>query len=217
MKRLLFTLGLLCSACVATQSADDILAKVWESDQNIRHQMSEVTKAVTADGRIDLIDSLITLSEDVERVDARNMEIVDSLLRDGLPSNLTQQSYKTIWIVIDHSTIEKQEHYLPLIEQMARKDMVGADEYAVLFDRIAMKRCRPQRYGSQSVQFGSADAMNLYIYPVENPKALDSLRTSVGLSPIADYLEQLTTHTGIEAKYEPEMTVEQIEAMRRYE
>ena len=34
--------------------------------------------------------------------------------------------------------------------------------------------------------------MQLYVYPVENPNLLDSLRASVGLSSMADYLELLT-------------------------
>ena len=57
--------------------------------------------------------------------------------------------------------------------------------------------------------------MNLYVYPVENPALLDSLRASVGMSSMEEYLKQLTKTTGIEAKYDAELTIEQLEAMRR--
>ena len=56
--------------------------------------------------------------------------------------------------------------------------------------------------------------MNLYVYPVENPALLDSLRESVSMSSMEEYLKQLTKTTGIEAKYDAELTIEQLEAMR---
>lgn len=205
---------LICTACNNSKSTDELLTKVWESDQSIRQQMVELTKAVTTENRTDLIDSLISTSGQVERIDAENMAIVDSLLQNGLPQGLSAQSYKTIWIVIDHSTLEKQVQYLPLIEKMSTAGLTAPDEYAILFDRVAMKQNRPQRYGSQSVQFGGPDAMQLYIWPVENPIQLDSLRSEVGMSPIAEYLKTLTKTTGIEAKFDPAMTVEELNKIR---
>ena len=208
---------LICTACNNSKSTDELLAKVWESDQSIRQQMVELTKAVTTENRTDLIDSLISTSEQVERIDAENMAIVDSLLLNGLPQGLSAQSYKTIWIVIDHSTLEKQVQYLPLIEKMATAGLIAHDEYAILFDRVAMKQNRPQRYGSQSIQFGGPDVMQLYLWPVENPIQLDSLRSGVGMSPIAEYLKTLTKTSGIEAKFDPTITVEELNKIRERE
>ena len=59
--------------------------------------------------------------------------------------------------------------------------------------------------------------MQLYIWPVENPAELDSLRLSVGMKPIADYLKQLTETTAIEAKYDPTLTIDQINTLRQGE
>lgn len=214
MRSILIILVLGLVACSGARETDKLLAKVWERDQSIREQMVMLTKAVTAEGRTDLIDSLIVTSETMERIDAENMGIINSLLRGGLPQHLSSDSYKTIWIVIDHAPLEKQERYLPLIEQMAQKGLIDADNYALLYDRIAMKQNRPQRYGSQAVQFGTPDNMSLYICPVQDAYALDSLRATVGLSPLADYLKQLTETQGIEAKFIPDMTVEQLNNLR---
>lgn len=205
---------LLLAACNATKSTDRLLSDVWAKDQAIRHQMIRLTKAVTTEGRTELIDSLLWASEEMERIDSANMVVVDSLLHNGLPENLSEESYKTIWIVIDHASLEMQEQYLPLIEQMASSGLIDIDEYATLFDRVAMKRNQPQRYGSQSVQFGTPEAMQLYIWPVENPTALDSLRSAVGMPPINEYLKTLTETTGVEAKYCPTMRVEELNKMR---
>lgn len=202
------------AACNTNKSTDALLIEVWNNDQIAREQIAELTRAMTVEGRTDLIDSLIAGVEAVEKVDIKNISIIDSLLRDGLPENLTPQSYKTIWIVIDHASFEKQEQYFPLIGEMSQKGLIGKDEHAILYDRIAMKRNCPQRYGSQTIQFGKLDAMNLYVYPVENPALLDSLRASVGMSSMEEYLKQLTKTTGIEAEYDPNMTIEQLETMR---
>lgn len=201
-------------ACRAEKSLDDTLACVKEKDQAIRRQMAELTRAVTVDGRMELIDSLIVTSEQVERVDAGNMAVVDSILQNGLPKNLTADSYKTIWLVIDHSTLNKQVEYLPLIEQMATDGLISKDSHAILSDRVAMNQNRPQRYGSQSVQFGKNDKMQLYIYPVEQPEKLDSLRATVAMQPIAEYLKTLTQTTGIEAKFDPALSVEELNRLR---
>ena len=176
--------------------------------------MIELTKAVTVDGRTELVDSLIATSEAVNLIDAKNMSIVDSIMNKGLGLNLTPQSYKTIWIVIDHASLDKQEQYLPLMEKWSQDGLIGKDEHAVLYDRVAMKNNRPQRYGSQTVQFGINNNTQLYVYPVENPNLLDSLRASVGLSSMADYLELLTKTTGIDAKYNPEISIEQLNTMQ---
>ena len=180
----------------------------------MRRQIIELTKAVTTEGRTDLIDSLIMVCELQESVDARNISIIDSLLQDGVPNSLSKESYKTIWIVIDHSTLEKQLLYLPIVEQMATDGLIDKDEYATLFDRVAMGQKRPQRYGSQSVQFGRPEAMQLYIYPVENSEKLDSLRATVGMEPIAEYLKVLTQTTGIEAQFDRQMTIDCLEKLR---
>lgn len=200
--------------CGGASPTDKVLSGVRERDQQVRRQMMALTKAVTTEGREDLIDSLILTAECLERIDAENIAIVDSLLQDGLPKGLLKVSYSTIWLVIDHATLEKQEQHLPLVEQMAAEELICASDYATLCDRVAMQHNRPQRYGTQSVQFGTPTTLQLHIFPVEDPEQLDSLRATVGLSPIAEYLEQLTTAVGIEAKFIPSMTVEDINRLR---
>lgn len=194
---------------------DSLLQDVYERDQSIRIQLMEVTKAITADGKVELIDSLIILTEKEESIDSLNMEIIDSLLQKGLPKRLKPESYKTIWLVIDHATLEYQEKYIPLIKDMSEENLIDADNYAILYDRVRMKNNLPQKYGTQSVQFGTPDSMKLYIWPIEKPSLVDSLRGSVGLSPMDDYIRQLTEVTGIEAEFDQKISVEQINRLRK--
>ena len=205
---------LLLTACNSSNSTDKLLTEVLYKDQYVRLQMQELTKAFNNDGNAELIDSLIVLSENIERIDKENIAVIDSLLQQGLPKGLSEESYKTIWIVIDHASLEKQVQYLSIIEKMSSEGLIEVDNYAILFDRIAMKQNRPQRYGSQSVQFGTPGNMHLYIWPVENAESLDSLRETVGMGPILKYLEQLTEYLGIDAQYVPLLTVDEINKLR---
>ena len=215
MRSLIYSIiVLLFAGCTTTKSVNTLLAQVWNDDQQPRHQMVELTKAVTIEGRTELIDSLILVNELVERNDARNIKVVDKILKKGLPHGLAAESYKTIWIVIDHASLGKQEQYLPLVEQMATDGYVGFDEYAVLYDRIAMGQNRPQRYGSQLVQFGTADALKLYVWPIEDITKLDSLRNSVGLSRFTDYLKDIEEATGITPISNPALSIGELNQMR---
>ena len=215
MRNLIFCItALLLMGCATTKSTDKLLAEVWNDDQQPRHQLVELTKAVTVEGRTELIDSLIMVSDIVERNDAKNIEVVDKILKSGLPQGLSEESYKMIWIVIDHAPLEKQEQYLPLVEQMATEGYVGVDEYAILYDRVAMGQNRHQRYGSQLVQFGAVDAQKLYVWPIEDGAKVDSLRNTVGMSPFSDYLKDIEEATGITPIYDSTLTIEELNKMR---
>ena len=215
MKNLIFCItALLLMGCATTKSTDTLLAEAWNDDQQPRQQLVELTKAVTVEGRTELIDSLILVNDIVERNDAKNIKVVDKILKSGLPQGLSEESYKTIWIVIDHAPLEKQEQYLPLVEQMATEGYVGVDEYAILYDRVAMGQNRHQRYGSQLVQFGAVDAQKLYVWPIEDGAKVDSLRNTVGMSPFSDYLKDIEEATGITPIYDSSLTIEELNKMR---
>ena len=77
-----------------------------------------------------------------------------------------------------------------------------------------MKQNRAQRYGTQTVQFGSPENMHLYVWPIENPEKLDSLRVAVGMSPFTAYLQQITDAVGMEPTYDPTLSVEALNQMR---
>ena len=214
MKKLIVALSIFLVACSALKSTDTLLTEVWNDDQQPRQQMLKLTKAVTVDGRTELIDSLILVNEIVERNDARNIKVVDKILKRGLPQGLSEESYKTIWIVIDHAPLEKQEQYLPLVEQMANASYIGLDEYAILYDRVAMGQNRPQRYGSQIVQFGNADNLQLYVWPIEDAEKLDSLRNAVGMSSFYNYLKHIEETMGVTPEHNTTLTIEKLNKMR---
>ena len=221
MMRALYILVLFItlSACTNKESVhssieqtDSLLCELHERDQQIRHKLLSVQQAYIAEQRTELIDSIVMLVAEQDRADSLNRVAVDSLLQNGWPDGLSEQSNQTIWLIIDHADVEYQERYLPLIEQQAVRGTISPSDYATLLDRVNVRRQRPQRYGTQTGYKQRDDEVFTFVYPIEDIDALDSLRLSVGLDSMHLYLRQVSETLGTEVKIDSELTWEEIEA-----
>ena len=221
MKRALYLLVLFvtlfaCNNKKSTHSSaaqtDSLLYVLHERDQQIRHELMRVQRAFIAEQRTELIDSIVMLVAEQDRVDSLNRVAVDSLLQNGWPEGLSEQSNRTIWLIIDHADVEYQERYLPLIGQQAVRGTISPSDYATLLDRVNVRRQRPQRFGTQTGYKQSDDEVFTFVYPIEDIDALDSLRLSVGLDSMHLYLRQVSETLGAEVKIDSELTWEEIES-----
>jgi hypothetical protein len=210
---------LLLTACTNSKSThssieqnDSLLCVLHERDQQIRHELMSVQQAYIAEQRAELIDSIVMLVSEQDRADSLNRVVVDSLLQNGWPDGLSEQSNRTIWLIIDHADVEYQERYLPLIGQQAVRGTISPSDYATLLDRVNVRRQRPQRYGTQTGYKQRDDEVFTFVYPIEDIDALDSLRLSVGLDSMHLYLRQVSETLGAEVKIDSELTWEEIEA-----
>ena len=213
---LLVCLTLGCTSKKSTHSSieqtDSLLCELHERDQQIRHELMSVQQAYIAEQRAELIDSIVMLVAEQDSVDSLNRVAVDSLLQNGWPEGLSEQSNRTIWLIIDHADVEYQERYLPLIEQQAVRGTISPSDYATLLDRVNVRRQRPQRYGTQTGYKQRDDEVFTFVYPIENIDALDSLRLSVGLDSMHLYLRQVSETLGTEIKIDSGLTWEEIES-----
>ena len=221
MMRALYILVLFItlSACTNKKSVhssieqtDSLLCELHERDQQIRHKLLSVQQAYIAEQRTELIDSIVMLVAEQDRADSLNRVAVDSLLQNGWPEGLSEQSNQTIWLIIDHADVEYQERYLPLIEQQAVRGTISPSDYATLLDRVNVRRQRPQRYGTQTGYKQRDDEVFTFVYPIEDIDALDSLRLSVGLDSMHLYLRQVSETLGTEVKIDSGLTWEEIES-----
>ena len=194
------------------EQTDSLLCELHERDQQIRHKLMSVQQAYIAEQRAELIDSIVMLVAEQDRADSLNRVAVDSLLQNGWPEGLSEQSNHTIWLIIDHADVEYQERYLPLIEQQAVRGTISPSDYATLLDRVNVRRQRPQRFGTQTGYKQRDDEVFTFVYPIENIDALDSLRLSVGLDSMHLYLRQVSETLGTEIKIDSGLTWEEIEA-----
>lgn len=220
MKRALYILVLFVTlfactykenTCSSAAQTDSLLCELHNRDQQIRHELMRVQRAFIAEQRLELVDSIVMLVEEEERTDSLNRVVVDSLLQNGWPEGLSEQSNHTIWLIIDHGDVEYQERYLPLIEQQAMRGIISLADYATLSDRVYVRRRRPQRYGTQTGYKQRDGEVFTFVYPIEDVDALDSLRLSVGLDSMHHYLRQVGKTLGTSIEIDPGLTWKNLE------
>lgn len=108
----------------------------------------------------------------------------------GWPGRATygDSAVSAAFLIVQHSPdYAFQEQMLPLLEKAAVTNDVRRQDVAMLADRIAMHRGRPQRYGTQ---FSLVDG-TMVAHPIADLTALDSLRATVGLPPMSEYAKLL--------------------------
>ena len=102
----------------------------------------------------------------------------------------------TIFLVIQHSPLDVQKKYLPMMREAVAKKQALAGNLALLEDRVATREGRKQIYGSQ-VATDSITRKN-YLLPLEDPDNVDKRRATVGLGPLADYLKRFGIEWNVE-------------------
>lgn len=190
---------------------DSLLSQAYRKDQDARGKLIELTQKLQS-GNQDktVIDSLFLISEQMKRIDRENIGLVARLLKRGLPEGLSAQSYKTIWLILDHADIRKQKRYLPFIEKAVSKGLIPLSNLAILTDRMALYRKKAQKYGTQAYTLQIEGIQRTYIWPVENPDDLDQRRKGMGLGSLKEYMELLRATSGQEVFYDPELTVKDL-------
>lgn len=171
-----------------------ILEKVGDADQSVRQWVLNMSTLSP--------EEIATYSIKMVETDSLNRVAVANILdKDGWPKGLSDKANKAIWLVITHSDIDFQEKYLPLIESKANEGIVDKTEYATLYDKMMKNKGLPQRYGTQVnmdiLIVGDVEESKTFsLWPVEDMEHLDSLRASVGLQPIDEYLEIVRESVG---------------------
>ena len=96
------------------------------------------------------------------------------------------QANSAIFLVIQHSDLETQKKYLPMMKEAVIKGNADSGSLALLIDRIEIREGRKQIYGSQ---IGTKpDNKTQYVLPLIDPDNVDKRRAEVGLGPISDYV-----------------------------
>ena len=198
---LLFFIVIALSSC---NQYNRILEEVYDNDQAAR-EWTKGMSSLTA-------DEIEAYATEMERVDSLNQAIVFEILdKDGWPSNLSNKANQAIWIVIDHSNLAFQRKYLYLVKEKAEECILEKADYAILNDRVLMGEGKPQIYGTQikmnATIVDDEIAMQFFLWPVENPIVLDSLRNTMGLSPIKEYLQNSSESIGQEIVWDEKITI----------
>lgn len=130
---------------------------------------------------------------------ARNLIIVKKILDDRGwlgDSVIGHWGNSALFLVIQHSNLEAQEKYLPMMREAAKKGNASPANLALLEDRVALAQGRKQIYGTQ-VEYNKEKGESI-VSPLKDPDNVDKRRAEVGLGKLQDYL------SGMGMKWDPE-------------
>ena len=163
------------------------LDTIHQEDQKYRLRINELLKKSRTESEN---MELITLHELMNKTDFTNLIKIEKILNEcgwlGADA-IGEQGNKTLFLVIQHSDLETQLKYLPMMREAVKKGNAKGTNFALLVDRIEMEKGNRQIYGSQI----KIDGDEFYVYPIIEPEKVNERRAEVGLEPIEDYVKNV--------------------------
>ncbi len=176
------------------------LLTIYDEDQKYRKQIHENLKKFSDDSK-----EMQDLWKTTIQSDSLNLLKVKKILDEKGwvgKDKVGAQANSAIFLVIQHSDLETQKKYLPMMKEAVIKGNADSGSLALLIDRIEIREGRKQIYGSQ---IGTKpDNKTQYVLPLIDPDNVDKRRAEVGLGPISDYVNNWNLSWDVE-KYKTEL------------
>lgn len=184
------------------------LLEIYKEDQDIRHEFIEATKKYGFESKqADSLGHLMAAKDVANLTKIKN--ILDKRGWVG-PDVVGSQANQALFLVIQHSDLETQQKYLPMMREAVKNKKASGSSLALLEDRVALGEGRKQSYGSQ-IGTDKVSGKN-YVLPLDDPDNVDVRRAKVGLGPIAEYVSRWNIIWDVE-KYKKELPI--IEAQNK--
>lgn len=213
MKRftILVLFGIMATSCQQTNTLDPEVIKpeldsIMILDQKYRNQLMSVYQEEGEDSK-----AFKELLEKQMKIDSANLVYVEDLIvRYGKypGKSLVGNEYKDVaFFVLQHNPDSIQQRYLDLILKAAREGELDKGSAAMFYDRYLIGIGEPQMYGSQVGRKITLDSLTgiseekIFIYPIKDTTAIDSIRMWNGLSPLEGYLNNFGLSRWNEADY----------------
>lgn len=166
------------------------LEKIYTEDQKYRKQINGIKEKYGWKS-----DEMKAHWKIIHEKDSLNLIEVQKILdtRGWLGKDVIgRQGNTTLFLVIQHSDIDIQLKYLPMMREAVKKGNASPSSLALLEDRVALRQGKRQIYGSQI--YADKETREKYVAPLIDPENVDKRRAEVGLGKLADY----TTHFGFD-------------------
>jgi hypothetical protein len=165
------------------------LDTIHQEDQKYRLRIVELLqKSRTESENIELI----SLHELMDEKDSINRLKIEKILNEygWLGADVVgEQGNETLFLVIQHSGLETQLKYLPMMREALKLGNIKTKDFALLEDRIAVRQGKRQIYGSQI--YKDFDTGESYVYPLIEPEKVNERRAKVGIDEsIEDYVKR---------------------------
>lgn len=161
-----------------------MLDTIYQEDQTYRRQIGEIEEKYGRES-----DEMKKHWELINEKDSINLIKIQKILdeKGWLGSNVIgNQGNSTLFLVIQHSPLEVQEKYLPMMRDAVKNGKANSSSLALLEDRVALRKGGKQIYGSQIGR--DQETGEYFVSPLIDPENVDKRRAEVGLGPIADYI-----------------------------
>jgi hypothetical protein len=161
------------------------LMQILETDQMHRMRVDSIQKTYGKNSR-----QMKELWQTMRKQDSVNLVKVKAIIAEHGwmgPDKIGAQPYSALFLVIHHSDQKTREEFLPMIRIAVRRGDALARDLALLEDRVALEQGKKQLYGSQVDS--DASGKMYYVLPLEDPDNVDKRRQSVGLPPMAEYVQ----------------------------
>ena len=159
------------------------LDTVLKTDQFYRLKLRDTEKQYGKDS-----EEVKLLWAKIRYHDSINLNTVKQILdsRGWLGPEVVHGGSQALFLVIQHSDLGTQLHYLPMLRKAAKNGKLQNSSLAMLEDRVLMGQGKEQIYGTQ-IKRNSLTG-KYYVAPLLDPEQVDVRRAEMGLGPIADYV-----------------------------
>jgi hypothetical protein len=123
------------------------------------------------------------------KVDALNLQRIKAIVqRWGFPLNtlVGDDGVAAAFILVQHASDHHfQAQVLRQLAPRVKTGLIGADQFALLTDRVLVDQGKLQLYGTQ---LKGVEGGQLTLAPIEAPREVDQRRAALGMPPLEDYL-----------------------------
>jgi hypothetical protein len=172
-----------------------ILDNIFQEDQGLRRQIGDVETEFGRDS-----DEMQAHWKIISEKDSINLIKIQKILdeRGWLGQDIIGgQGNATLFLVIQHSELEIQEKYLPMMREAVAKGNAQPSSLALLEDRVALRQGKKQIYGSQIAS--DPESGDYFVSPLQDPDNVDKRRADVGLGTLQEYISRWNITWDVEA------------------
>ena len=175
-----------------------LLDSIHTEDQKYRIQTKAIEDSLGWES-----EEMGKLWKKIHEVDASNLKIVEQIIeKHGWlgPEEIGKKANSTLFLVIQHSNLEVQEKYLPIMRQAVKDGKARSQSFALLEDRVLLGQGKLQIYGSQIHTDPNTNEM--YVAPLQEPEKVNERRENMGLGTIEEYAAYFEIEWDLEAYQE---------------
>lgn len=154
---------------------------MYEDDQNTRHAIE--SQRFNHDTDSTHLRSLWKIQDAKDSINLAKLERLVGKYNWPTKSSVGAQACLAAFLIIQHSPLPVQERYFSMIETAMKAGDIDKRFFALLVDRIRVRKGQKQLYGSQITQLGNG---KFEIYPIEDEINVDIRRREMGMEPLAE-------------------------------